>query len=402
MVPSHKPAIIHQSIPPIVLSLGYILDWSTSTSCRRTIADLNELTSELQRHVPTERLLVIKSPRTEVLEVLKDVGNLDTGILEGHCWRGRNIGRTKGGRFWSWEYPDGLIFNRVSLWYSTHIPILLLNSRHTSRILPSLQHQDSVTTASGLRSEKRALPNPANAESIEVGIWDSLGDDEPLKEVLVDVVYQGWLAFLDNLDIRCGQPLLWAALKALERNQDHSRLLDKQSRQLSVSHTDWKDFISRIRLRLLLTQSPPQTSDIPKDTSRGIFNEDQQRTLDRITYLGGLLLPITLVSGVLAIEGDYGPEGGNFWVFWVASVVAAAVTILIVHIDKLSSLQVWVEVAAEAALASDMNPFGTLALKENGRTWEKRTLGWGGAVKKVSGYYRVRGCQGVRFEEPDR
>lgn len=116
-----------------------------------------------------------------------------------------------------------------------------------------------------------------------------------------------------------------------------------------------------------------------------------------------------MVSSVLAIEGDYGPEGNNFWVFWVASAVVSLVAVGLIHIDEVRGVEVWREVAEEIGFfdAAD-DDGGAVAVKDtggvrdgHGLVWERRELGWGGAVKKVSGYYRLRGMKGLKFDRPD-
>ena len=100
------------------------------------------------------------------------------------------------------------------------------------------------------------------------------------------------------------------------------------------------------------------------------------------------------------------------------------------------SMQVWMEVAADAVLEDaigavvgvdheeggsdsedDAGSSGVagddrwgkrrpvrIQRRENGRAnkaWQRRDLGWGGAVKKVSGYYRWRGCPPeLQFQRP--
>ncbi|KAJ6440771.1 manganese iron superoxide dismutase, binding site [Purpureocillium lavendulum] len=283
-------------------------------------------------------------------------------------------------------------------------------------------------------------------------------------------------------------PSLWAAMAALEQNLDEARHLARQGRVLeAVSPSAWGDLLQRVQARVHLAQmpgaypppSPPPASSSPspssssspssmvpagaaaaageagargetslgsgsraargaiEGTTRGAGDDlIDERSLDRIAYLGGLLLPVTVVAGVLSIEGDYGPEGSNFWVFWVASLVASAAALLVIYADQLRSLEVWLEVPDDvdaddqlqqhhhhhhhqrqdeaaveaqvlgaAANGTTVRPAARYLVQrwQDGsarRTWRRDRLGWGGAVKKMSGYYRWKGDAGVRFGHP--
>lgn len=468
-------------------SPGYVLEWNTCTSRRRNLSDVKELKAELlQQGRPgvgsLERLVVVSSrldvSDDGVLEALRGAGGVDGAFLECHRDRkgyrgnGSRRGRAATGWWWCWEYPKLVerpayastlrhtgfkSFSRLSLWRGAHLSILLLlpdTHRHRGRINkpPPLTHQDAMTNASALRRHQSQygtvdgdrLPgsaplDSAQPEDVEMLIWDSLGDGVPLEEVLGAMVYEHWARLLEVLSLtpaRGSTRLLDEVFRALEVNVDCARVLERQDRPLtSVSYKDWEDMMARAHRRLLLSAAatpsrPPSTTVIQVgDEEEEEADKEEQRSLDRISYLGGILLPVTVVSGVLSIEGDYGPEGTNFWVFWVASLIAAAVTILVIHVDRLRSLQVWIEVAADTVLEggnlSDLSPFPPASddeEEEEGmrkpsfvvnrrrnsgdnegdvKAWRRKKLGWGGAVKKVSGYYHFRGeASGMQFHAP--
>lgn len=75
--------------------------------------------------------------------------------------------------------------------------------------------------------------------------------------------------------------------------------------------------------------------------------EENQRALDRVTYLGGILLPFSVVLGVLSMNEGFGPGRGLFWVFWVVAVPLAVVAILVIYADKLRLAEVWVAVPVD-------------------------------------------------------
>ncbi|KAI0517388.1 hypothetical protein F5B22DRAFT_604425 [Xylaria bambusicola] len=73
---------------------------------------------------------------------------------------------------------------------------------------------------------------------------------------------------------------------------------------------------------------------------------ENQRALNRVAYLGGVLLPFSVVSGILAIEEPFGPGDAQFWIFWAVTVPLTLLTLGVIYADSIRKVQVWVEVAA--------------------------------------------------------
>ncbi|KAI1110021.1 hypothetical protein F5Y14DRAFT_430297 [Nemania sp. NC0429] len=88
-------------------------------------------------------------------------------------------------------------------------------------------------------------------------------------------------------------------------------------------------------------------------TTAASAREESQRSLNRVAYLGGVLLPFTVVSGILAIQAPFGPGNPQFWIFWAVSVPLVLATLGIVYADSIRKVEVWVEVAAAASSTSD-------------------------------------------------
>ena len=126
------------------------------------------------------------------------------------------------------------------------------------------------------------------------------------------------------------------------------------------------------------------------------------------------MLPITVVSGVLAIEGPYGPRGGAFWVFWVASGVCCVAAVLVIYVDQVRRVQVWMQVAVDDALEAGVGGIaggGDMAVgqgdeyddneeggSESGhggmrRVWRRRELGWGSWDAGLGGGVGALGCR---------
>ncbi|KAI1422084.1 hypothetical protein F5Y12DRAFT_650730 [Xylaria sp. FL1777] len=81
--------------------------------------------------------------------------------------------------------------------------------------------------------------------------------------------------------------------------------------------------------------------------------DENQRALNRVAYLGGVLLPFSVVSGILAIEEPYGPGGSQFWIFWAVTVPLTLVTLGVIYADSIRKVHVWVEVAGSGKSGSD-------------------------------------------------
>lgn len=75
--------------------------------------------------------------------------------------------------------------------------------------------------------------------------------------------------------------------------------------------------------------------------------EENRRALDRISYMGGILIPLPIVSGILSMGEIFGPSGSRFWIFWAAAVPLSIMSVLIIYADAIRKAEVWVEVAPD-------------------------------------------------------
>lgn len=223
-----------------------------------------------------------------------------------------------------------------------------------------------------------------------------------LMAALEETAYQKWLDFFEVLTPRQhplvldGTSLEWRVLQALEGNlvmaRDQQRrrsrratagagaraAMDNVSR---ISLSDWSEMIQRLRLRVEVLPTVPAPTN-PFTTTGGRFpllppqrdnddrlrppysspeggngnnnggqqqqeDSDNQRALDRVTYLGGILLPISIVSGVLSMNEDFEPGSPLFWVFWVAALPLTGLSVVLIYADKLRRAEVWVQVVEQ-------------------------------------------------------
>ncbi|TQV99461.1 hypothetical protein IF1G_01676 [Cordyceps javanica] len=431
----------------------------------------------------------------------------------------RPRGRARTACWWTWRYPeqstttrdgnDGpsssssssfVVMRHAALWLSSPTPILLVDTpldpaasrRRDKPAAPRLRHQDAATRRSGLQhgmasgdgggrygsmaryhtsprpqadsssssSGKpggRPAPAPAWALDDELAAAVDHVQDVALDEMLAEIVYERWAAYLGALRLdgdgagdvdvdggRAARRLLWSYMVALERNLDDARCCARQGRFVEhASPAAWTDLSQRAQLRIQLASAASATSSITnrrrhhhhrrrrdeeeeegeeKDGAaprRGGGGDEgdaaNERSLDRIAYLGGVLLPVTVVAGVLAIEGRYGPEGPQFWVFWAASAAASVAALLVIYLDQLRLADVWVEMPSMVEAGGgggDGGGFGLGGVVDDGggklvaaatarrRAWHRERMGWARAMKRATGYYRLRGARWIRFQSP--
>ncbi|KAI0198744.1 hypothetical protein F4808DRAFT_435025 [Astrocystis sublimbata] len=240
-------------------------------------------------------------------------------------------------------------------------------------------------------------------------VQDICSNQEDLLELVENLALNKWGEFFEfsdtDLSINSADTttLLSQSLNSLERNLDVSRQRDKMtrrsanaSRHLHSTVAEWEALLSRLGRRVQLSshicpaaaradvpsrtpslgtneadamgvqsvdpqpynnQKPKFSEDSDYDTggpgmfntSRGQTNENQ-RSLNRVAYLGGILLPFSIVSGILAIEEPFGPGDGQFWIFWAVTVPLVLITLLVIYADSIRKSEVWIEVASASGM----------------------------------------------------
>jgi hypothetical protein len=213
--------------------------------------------------------------------------------------------------------------------------------------------------------------------SLETLLYENLRDGcdggrEDLVDFLEELMINQWSVFYETLEFdetesESTAPLFWQVLDCLERNLDGAMQKDKMRshilyarlgididrpdthRKLLSTTAEWEALLSRVsrRAQLLshlrpveMPKQPPHDAELDVDVdggtssgNRGEYNnynnprtttanleDENKRSLNRVTYLGGVLLPFSVVSGILAISEPYGPGGPHFWILWAAAV----------------------------------------------------------------------------------
>ncbi|KAH6949879.1 hypothetical protein DER45DRAFT_84663 [Fusarium avenaceum] len=427
------------------LSRPYLLEWSIQTCRQKEILGADEL---------QEEMVAVERPGWRKMAIVR--GECDMGVL-----LGMELDKKRGG--WVWEFPEmevrrrrpeenenetkekdgddddsdqdeGIRICRASLMVKERLPILLLDGL-PFRISPRPyrpSRMPSNTRPDSIKQGKR----PLKRSGLEDSLWQALVDIRPIEDLVAETVYDAWLQKMDSLPPLGSDSVdvQWTIARALETNADTTRSMERRGEFSTITSADWANLSERLQRRIQISATvalqvhAQQAQDEPKDAN--------SRSLDRIAYLGGLLLPLTVVSGILSIENSYGPEGSSFWVFWLASGLCSICAILVIYADHLRTLDVWMEVAATEILDLDHNrrfqanrtprrreyhssgdpergeaklttasDGGVYVVQHRGdgtrgKAWRRAELGWFGAMKKMCGWYRWRGNSGIEFRMP--
>ena len=147
--------------------------------------------------------------------------------------------------------------------------------------------------------------------------------------------------------------LYWTAMEYLVRNLMASKYAEKTSTNPVCS--EWEQIIDRLerQMRMLNYFMPPRVTsswDDVASSNRSLATHGNERiqhkqdhqnskrinpSVERVTYLGGMLLPISLVAGMLSMNEEYSPGGDKFFVFWAAVITLCFITVAIIHADTI-------------------------------------------------------------------
>lgn len=309
------------------------------------------------------------------------------------------------------------VFCRASLWVSQDVDVLFLEQacwgangtlrkarragQVTGNKVPVSQELGPNRGETKGGSEVVAQCNGQEIPSLESIFQESLATtykDIGAFQALEETAYEQWLELFEVLTpgetvARSGEvPLGWRVLQCLERNIDMAKGLarhrngSRNTDSLFVSPDDWGGLMQRLRARVeILAAFPPrathkkpgkslqeQMAYIPRrrrpeaDTPSSQGSDANQRSLDRVTYLGGILLPFSIVSGVLSMNESFEPGQPLFWVFWVATIPLTLFTVLVIYADKLRQVEVWSEVLDPGGSVSE-DDHDKVSTKSDGR-----------------------------------
>ncbi|KAI1740943.1 hypothetical protein F4680DRAFT_76151 [Xylaria scruposa] len=297
---------------------------------------------------------------------------------------------------------------------------------------------------------------------LETALCNNLQDNcmnrEGILELLEDLAVNKWGEFFETLDAALSvgpadtAALFSQALCCLERNLGVSRQRYKTTRQsantgtntLSLpdtnpqpTTTEWEALLARLNRRAQLSsyispvvanvKIPSRKPSAKIDSigglgissadghtnncncrSRNNYNtgtnssgpqDENQRSLNRVAYLGGVLLPFSVVSGILAIEDPFGPGNSQFWIFWAVTIPLVLITLGVIYADSIRKAEVWIEVTA-ASGKSDADSYS--AHRESITPDVEQALPVSGRFAEFALVNDVASVENADAGEPDR
>ncbi|KAJ8118489.1 hypothetical protein ONZ43_g3977 [Nemania bipapillata] len=250
---------------------------------------------------------------------------------------------------------------------------------------------------------------PSLEAMLQSSLQDSCSSSRDLLELLEDLVITKWDDFFETLGLELSagsvdtMALFSQTLNSLERNLGVSRQRHKVKHRpvemlpdtyplltTKSATAEWEVLLSQLDRRAQLlhhlspvipsveipvrrlsaeTNAAADLGILPADARGAPCNsksgenrngdmdlstsDENQRSLNRVAYLGGVLLPFSIVSGILAIQEPYGPGNSQFWVFWAVTVPLVLITLAVMYADSIRKAEVWIEVTTASGNSND-------------------------------------------------
>ncbi|KAK3297640.1 uncharacterized protein B0H64DRAFT_392679 [Chaetomium fimeti] len=232
-----------------------------------------------------------------------------------------------------------------------------------------------VTGSSKVKTEGQVTESLEEA-FLEIVEWNWDPDDQ-LPGLVSEVVYRHWQDLFDFLEPQLqatheGTATCYRKLiRMLELNDEKiddmnwhkliGRLIVRlgwlESRQASPPDSPPTNFRTTPRAQVVSKRETATRENIMRSSSRQGQPpqrrvDENQRALDRLSYLGGILIPLPLISGILSMGDIYGPGGSGFYIFWAVSIPLAGLAVLLIYADTIRKAEVWVEIKPDHVMPS--------------------------------------------------
>lgn len=280
--------------------------------------------------------------------------------------------------------------------------------------------------------------------SLEIILQEALRDPDQmihgLRALLSELVYSHWLMFFESplVDPESNPAqivsLAWRVQLAVEHNLNITRYIARRGTVMPITATEWEGLLDRNARRINLATVAAGGAKAIADEFRSIQEgrtgnvrprlapgekDESSRGIDRVSYLGGILLPFTIVPSIMSMADPFGPAGPRFWVFWAVTAPLTVIALLIIYADSIRTASVWTEISIDKAAAEDQAghtvdvngkasrysqgpsniveegvetfPVVIIEKKQDGQSikvYRKRELGWTGAMKTMVGHGR--------------
>ncbi|KAL2155280.1 hypothetical protein VTH82DRAFT_21 [Thermothelomyces myriococcoides] len=299
----------------------------------------------------------------------------------------------------------GVVFCRAGLWFGKERSVLFLDrnlrsgreqGRDKARKRENVAAAAAAAAAAGAAgaasagaSEEGKAEAETDAqgevrEDLEDMVREVLRSDshavDRLPAVVAEVVYHQWLVLFDYLELhpRALDEVTMACylriMRSLELNDE-----------AEDGDTAWRKLLARLqrRIQLLSSASPVASPSTPRTpvvsgTTGEVSNmskrrigsqpgatdklcfaqcrhaplgqkslDEDKRALDRLSYLAGILSPLSIVSGILSMGDVFGPDGKKFFIYWAVAAPLTGLVLLLIHADTIRKAVVWVEIGSD-------------------------------------------------------
>ncbi|KAG6363902.1 hypothetical protein INS49_009005 [Diaporthe citri] len=398
---------------------AYVMEWSPQQRRVRFLRTTDDLATELspanceRLNDSLKRLFVVHGSPQQYVGPLQRALAIDPLFIRAHARRRRYspVHRRPGDRWACFEYPelcsygktdgqdaeaeagaqmelpayplsdgsaDAVMFCRASLWLNgENDGVLFLEDPPWAGTSPLMRKQTTMV-------------------ALHAAATDNTGsrDDESVDEhhASLEIILQE--ALRDPEHMRHGIRALLSELLAVEHNLNVTRYLTRWRMPMPITATEWEGLLDRNARRVDLATVAAggaraiaeefrsiQAGSNPKRALAPGEKDENSRGLDRISYLGGILLPFTIVPSILSMGDPFGPTGGMFWVFWVVCAPLTVLALLFIYADSIRKATVWIEVAADEAKMEEQAGQSTGVVEDDGTVEPKPLLGSSGTAR---------------------
>ncbi|KAL1848122.1 hypothetical protein Daus18300_013722 [Diaporthe australafricana] len=301
------------------------------------------------------------------------------------------------------ESADAVIFCRASLWLNgENDGVLFLEDPPWAGASPTMRKQTTMVALHAAATDNTGSRDDESVDehlsSLEVVLQEAMRDPEQMRHgvraLLSELVYTHWLAFFESplIDPETSPAhilsLAWRVQLAVEHNLNVTRYLRRWGMEMPITATEWEGLLDRNARRVDLATVAAGGATAIANEFRAIQagnnakkalapgeKDENSRGLDRISYLGGILLPFTIVPSILSMSDPFGPTGGMFWVFWVVCAPLTVLALLFIYADSIRKATVWIEVAADEAKMEEQAGQSTGVIEDDGTVEPKPLLG---------------------------
>ncbi|KAJ4306927.1 hypothetical protein N0V88_000299 [Collariella sp. IMI 366227] len=238
-----------------------------------------------------------------------------------------------------------VIFSRLGFWHGKAGDVLFLDQPLWKAGLPGVSNASRelmVFVANIEHRTETTQPTREQAPALQDVLIGALehcsGDSTPELGALIDqAIYNHWLDLFDTLDAR--PQTLCDGTVAFYGQMMRSMEFNEEGENNPSLHSG-----------TFLNPSGPSCSS--QDGTKKPPIDENQRALDRLSYLGGVLVPLPIVASVLSMGETYGPGGEKFYMFWAVALPLSALTVLLIYADTIRKAEVWVEIGSERVVPS--------------------------------------------------